>query len=210
MTRIRKQRAVKPASASRPPVVCGGERTASFDAGVSDSVRKLTTSHETRPRIGEGQIAAQQETLPNEIDRRLINAFQGGFPICERPFQVAASALNLDEETLIARIDALLKAGVLTRFGPLFNAERMGGVNILAAMSLPQSEFEQVVKLVNLQPEIAHNYRREHALNLWFVGAAETPEKVEAAFAHIESVTGYPVYRFPKQHEFFVELKLEA
>ena len=80
------------------------------------------------------RIAAPQEPLLSEIDRRLINAFQGGFPICERPFQVAAEILGLDETTLIARVEALLKAGALSRFGPLFNADRMGGVNILAAM----------------------------------------------------------------------------
>ncbi|MEW5967199.1 MAG: AsnC family transcriptional regulator [Pseudomonadota bacterium] len=146
----------------------------------------------------------------SEIDRRLINALQGGFPICERPFQAAAEALGIDEAKLIERIDALLKAGVLTRFGPLFNAERMGGVNVLAAMSVPASRFDTVVQIVNAQPEIAHNYRREHALNLWFVGAAETPEKVEAAFSHIESASGLPVSRFPKEREFFVELILEA
>lgn len=146
----------------------------------------------------------------NEIDRRLINAFQGGFPISERPFQTAAESLGMDEADLIARIDALLKAGVLTRFGPLYNADRMGGVNVLAAMAVSVSEFNQVVEFVNLQPEIAHNYRREHALNLWFVGAADTPEKVEAVFLYIESMTGLPVYRFPKEREFFVQLMLEA
>jgi siroheme decarboxylase len=145
-----------------------------------------------------------------EIDRRLINQYQGGFPICERPFQVVADTLGIDEADVIARIAALLQAGLLTRFGPLFNADRMGGSNVLAAMAVPASEFERIAEFVNLQPEIAHNYRREHALNLWFVGAAETPEKVEAAFAYIESMTGYPVYRFPKEREFFVELKLEV
>ena len=156
------------------------------------------------------RIAAPQEPLLSEIDRRLINAFQGGFPICERPFQVAAEILGLDETTLIARVEALLKAGMLSRFGPLFNADRMGGVNILAAMSVPAADFDNIAEFVNRQPEIAHNYRREHALNLWFVGAAETPEKVESAFARIESASGLPVYRFPKEREFFVELILEA
>lgn len=162
------------------------------------------------PSARPGRHAAPQDSVLSETDRRLINAFQGGFPVCERPFQIAAEALGLDEATLIARIEALLKAGVLTRFGPLFNADRMGGVNILAAMSVPAAEFDDIVELVNAQPEIAHNYRREHALNLWFVGAAQTPEKVESAFVHIESVSGLPVYRFPKEREFFVELKLEA
>ena len=118
--------------------------------------------------------------------------------------------MGLEEDELIKRIGRLLEAGVLTRFGPLFNADRMGGANVLAAMSLPEADFDRIAAFVNAQPEIAHNYRREHALNLWFVGAAETPEKVESTFRYIESVSGYLVYRFPKEREFFVELKLEA
>jgi DNA-binding Lrp family transcriptional regulator len=144
------------------------------------------------------------------VDRAIINALQGDFPIREEPFKLVAEQLGLDESTLIARIEHLLKLNVLSRFGPLFNADRMGGANVLAAMSVPRKEFERIAEFVNLQPEVAHNYRRDHALNLWFVGAAETPDKVEAAFSYIESVTGYQVYRFPKELEFFVQLKLEA
>ena len=117
---------------------------------------------------------------------------------------------RIDEDAFVDDVERLLRANVLTRFGPLFNADRMGGTNVLAAMSVPRKEFERIAEFVNLQPEIAHNYRREHALNLWFVGAAETPEKVEAAFTYIESVTGYQIFRFPKEREFFVQLMLEA
>lgn len=144
------------------------------------------------------------------VDRRIINALQGGFPVCDRPYAVVAARLGLAEAALLARLKRLLDDRVLTRFGPFYNADRFGGINVLAAMSVPVSEFEQVAQLVNLQPEIAHNYRREHRLNMWFVGAAETPEKVEAAFRYIEQVTGHPVYRFPKEREYFVELKLRA
>lgn len=146
----------------------------------------------------------------DEVERRITNGLQGGFPICERPFEVAAGALGLDEAELIERIGKLFKTGVLTRFGPLFNADRLGGANVLAAMSLPENDFDRIAAFINAQPEIAHNYRREHHFNLWFVGAAETPEKVESTFLYIESVTGYPVYRFPKEREFFVELKLKV
>ncbi|MDD5388016.1 MAG: Lrp/AsnC family transcriptional regulator [Gallionellaceae bacterium] len=146
----------------------------------------------------------------DEIERRIINGLQGGFPIRERPFLEAATTLGLGEDELIERIERLFKLGVLTRFGPLFNADRLGGINVLAAMALPESDFDRVAAFVNAQPEIAHNYRREHQFNLWFVGAAETPEKVESTFHYIESVSGYPVYRFPKEREFFVELKLHV
>jgi DNA-binding Lrp family transcriptional regulator len=159
---------------------------------------------------GDGGECARPEREIDDVDRAIINALQGGFPVCERPFKLAAETLGLDETTLITRIERLLRQNVLTRFGPLYNADRMGGANVLAAMSVPRSDFDRIAEFINLQPEIAHNYRREHPLNLWFVGAAETPEKVEAAFTYIESVTGYQVYRFPKEREFFVQLMLTA
>lgn len=146
----------------------------------------------------------------DDIDRRIINAMQGGLPIRERPFMAIADRLNLSERQLLDRLRRLRESRVLSRFGPLYNADRMGGSNVLAAMAVPEDDFERVAAAVNALPEIAHNYRREHALNMWFVGAADSAERVENAFQRIEEETGLPVYRFPKEREFFVELKLIA
>lgn len=146
----------------------------------------------------------------DDLDRAIVNTLQGGFPIRERPYEAAAQALGIGGEVLLERLERLLATRVLSRFGPLFNADRMGGANVLAAMSVPDNDFCRVAEFVNVQPEIAHNYRREHDLNMWFVAAAETPEKVEATFRYIETVSGYPVFRFPKLREYFVELKLRA
>ncbi|MCP5279867.1 MAG: Lrp/AsnC family transcriptional regulator [Thiobacillus sp.] len=154
--------------------------------------------------------AEKPAAVLDEVDRRIINGLQGGFPVCEHPYAVAARNLGLEEGELIARLQRLLEDKVLTRFGPLYNADRFGGANVLAAMSVPNADFDRIAQFVNQQPEIAHNYRREHRLNMWFVGAAESPEKVEAAFSYIEKITGYPIYRFPKEQEYFVELKLKA
>ena len=143
-------------------------------------------------------------------DRRIIDALQGGFPVCERPFLAAATDLGLAEDELIARIDALLADGTLTRFGPLFDAEKLGGAFTLAAMQVPSADYERVAAAVNVLPEVAHNYARGHDLNMWFVLATETPEGIAAAIARIEAATGLSVYAFPKEREFFVELKLKA
>ncbi len=59
-------------------------------------------------------------------------------------------------------------------------------------------------------PQVAHNYRREHELNMWFVLATETKAGIAEAIAQIEQDTGLPVYAFPKEREYFVEMKLEA
>ncbi len=143
-------------------------------------------------------------------DRRIVNALQHRFPVCERPFLAVANELGIDESDLIARIDALLADGTLTRFGPLFDAKKLGGAFTLAAMQVPAPDFERVAARVNAFPEVAHNYARTHELNMWFVLGTETPEGIPATVAAIEKATGLPVLAFPKEREYFIELKLEA
>jgi DNA-binding Lrp family transcriptional regulator len=150
----------------------------------------------------------------DDIDRRIIDALQGGFPICERPYAVAAAALGLTEDELLARLQSLLDRKVLTRFGPMFQIERMGGAFVLAAMAVPEADWERVNAAVNALPEVAHNYRRESdrntPLNMWFVLATETKDGIPAAVAKIEAATGIKVYPFPKIREYFVEMKLSV
>ena len=81
---------------------------------------------------------------------------------------------------------------------------------MLAALAVPEERFSDVTERVNALPEVAHNYRREHALNMWFVLATETPDGIEAATRRIEADTGLKVFAFPKLQEFFVDMRLKA
>jgi len=144
------------------------------------------------------------------VDRAIVNQLQGGFPVCERPYAEAATALGLTEDELLQRLDVLLENGTLTRFGPMYHAERLGGALTLAAMKLPVGDFERVTAIVNSFPEVAHNYAREHEFNMWFVLATEAPERIEQVIGEIEQAAGYRVYNMPKLEEFYVGLRFEA
>lgn len=146
----------------------------------------------------------------DDLDRRIINALQEGFPLSEEPYREAGEALGLSEDELLARLERLLRQRVLTRFGPMYQAERMGGAFVLAALKVPEERFDQIAATVNGFPEVAHNYRREHALNMWFVIAVERAESVAATVAAIEAATGLRVFAFPKEREYLVDLKLHA
>jgi DNA-binding Lrp family transcriptional regulator len=146
----------------------------------------------------------------DDTDRRIINALQGGFPLSDEPYREVAESLDLHTDELLARLESLLARKVLTRFGPMFQIERMGGAFVLAALAAPEDRYDEVAQQVNAFAEVAHNYRREHALNMWFVLATETPDGIAETVARIEVATGLAVYAFPKEREFFVELKLAA
>ena len=146
----------------------------------------------------------------DDIDREIVNGLQGGFPLCERPYASAAARFGLSEAELIERLKKLLEEDVLTRFGPLFDAERLGGAFTLCAMSVPEPDFERVSALVNAHREVAHNYEREHQLNMWFVLAARSRDDIARLIAAIERETGYPVLDLPREAEYFIELRLTA
>ncbi len=141
-------------------------------------------------------------------DAMLLRRLHGGFPLSETPYADVAEELGLDEGEVLARLAALLEDGMLTRFGPLYQIERAGGEFVLAAMQVPEPRFDEVAAQVNALPEVAHNYRREHAFNMWFVVAAASPDEARATCARIEATCGLKVYAFPKEKEFFVELRL--
>jgi DNA-binding Lrp family transcriptional regulator len=92
----------------------------------------------------------------------------------------------------------------------MFDAERLGGAFTLCAMSVPAADFERVAARVNAHPEVAHNYERSHAYNMWFVLATGSPAEVQKTISLIEAETGHPVLNLPRESEYFVELKLVA
>lgn len=144
------------------------------------------------------------------LDRSIINRLQTGLPLCERPFLELADELNTSEDTLLQRLQGMLDSGLLTRFGPLFNADHLGGVLSLCAMRVPEDQFESVVAIVNAFDEVAHNYERDHELNMWFVIACDSLNTKQCVLGRIERQTGLKVLDMPKSREFFIGLHLEV
>ncbi len=104
----------------------------------------------------------------------------------------------------------VVEAGAISRFGPLWNSEEMGGAVCLAAMAVPRERYEEVALQVNAHPEIAHNYERENTLNMWFVVSAEREARIGEVIAEIGRETGLKVWPMPKEEEYFVGFRVEA
>ena len=143
-------------------------------------------------------------------DRAILNALQEGFPLSPRPYDEAAEALGIGEVALIDRLARMRAAGVITRFGPFLDAQALGGAFCLCAMAVPAARFEAVLTKVNARAEVAHNYERDHRLNMWFVLATETPAGIGRGADEIAAETGLPVLRFPKEAEFFIGFRVAA
>lgn len=144
------------------------------------------------------------------LDREIINRLQEPIPLVPAPFAAVADELGCPESELIERTARLRDAGILTRFGPFIDAEALGGAFCLCAMSVPAERFDSVAEIVNAFEEVAHNYARDHVLNMWFVLATETPEEIAATANRIKAATGCRVLLLPKLQEYFIGFRVAA
>lgn len=159
------------------------------------------------------KAATTQVSELSSLDKGLINLLQKGLPVCERPFAEITKTLNntgveTTEKEVIDHLQALRMSKVLTRFGPMFDAACLGGAFTLAALSVPEEDFDKVTELVNSFEQIAHNYRRDHAFNMWFVIGTESQAEIDQVILAIEEKTKLTVLNTPKLEEFYVGLYL--
>ncbi|MCW1246252.1 Lrp/AsnC family transcriptional regulator [Pseudomonas sp. SAICEU22] len=142
----------------------------------------------------------------DDLDRRLINRLQLGLPLVRHPWEHLARELDSNSAELLDRLHELLNEGVLTRFGPMFDIDRLGGAFTLAALAVPEARFDAIAELLADMPEVAHNYRREHAWNMWFVLACPSEQAIAETLLRIERLTGLAPLNLPKEETYHVGL----
>ena len=126
----------------------------------------------------------------DEIDKKIINTIQTGFPIHKRPFKIIADKLCLEEDELIKRVDRLKNDNIIRRIGGNFSPDKLGYFSTLCAARVPGDKLDLFKKTVNAYPGVTHNYMREHNFNVWFTFIAASVEKIESSLAQISRDTG--------------------
>lgn len=141
----------------------------------------------------------------SDLERRIINAYQHNFPLHPRPFAQIAEALGMSEAGVLEIVGDLRERGVLSRVGAVIAPNRVGA-STLAAMSVPAERLEEVARCVSAHPEVNHNYEREHALNLWFVVAADDRVAVLRTLDRIAVETGLDPIELPLLEAYHIDL----
>ena len=140
------------------------------------------------------------------VDAAVVDEFQSGFPVAERPFGVVADELGVDESEALERVRRLRDRGVFRRFGAVLNPPVIGS-STLAAVSAPEDRFDEVAEIVNSYRQVNHNYRRDHEWNMWFVVTAASREKRDSILAGIEAETGCEVLVVPMLTDYYIDLE---
>jgi DNA-binding Lrp family transcriptional regulator len=150
--------------------------------------------------------AADWRERVDDVDARLIDEYQSGFPIRERPFEAVADDLGVTEAEALERVERLYDEGVFRRFGAVLNPPVIGS-STLAAVRAPEDRHDEVADVINGYRQVNHNYRRAHAYNQWFVVTAGSRETRDEILAEIEERTGCEVLNLPMLTDYYIDLE---
>jgi len=151
-------------------------------------------------------VAGDWRERIDETDARLIDEYQSGFPVRERPFEAVAADLGTTPGDALARVRRLREEGVFRRFGTVLNPPVIGS-STLAAVQAPEDRFEEVAEVINGYRQVNHNYERAHDWNQWFVVTAGSRERRDAILADIEAETGCEVLNLPMLTDYYIDLE---
>jgi DNA-binding Lrp family transcriptional regulator len=145
-----------------------------------------------------------------ELEKQLLNDYQQGMPLVSEPYSEMARELNqkgfsVSENDIINSLSSLKERGMVSRVGPVFKPQKVGG-STLAAIAVPDKRMEEVAQIVNHFSQVNHNYKREHHFNLWFVVTASSQEEVEQVLEDIEQQTGLSVMNLPMEQDYHIDL----
>ena len=126
----------------------------------------------------------------DSIDKAILNRIQSDFPIEPRPYEVIARELNLAEQQVLQRVQALKTAGIIRRIGGNFVPHKVGFVSTLCAAKVPEDQIDAFAAVVNKYTGVTHNYQRDNAFNIWFTFIAPSREEIARNLAKISRETG--------------------
>lgn len=144
--------------------------------------------------------------LLSALQKRLLDGWQRGLPLVERPFAAIGAELGVDEDTVIEAGADLIRRGIVARIG-LVVRPNTAGASTLAAVACPAARVDEVAAIVSAEPGVNHNYEREHPdLPIWFVATGGTRASVDATLTRLEHATGCAILDLPLQREYRIDL----
>jgi siroheme decarboxylase len=102
----------------------------------------------------------------------LLNVVQTHVPLVQRPFAALAEQLGATEEQVLGRVSALKGEtggnGVIRQMSAIFDSQALGYSSTLVAAQIDEERLDAAAAVISGHPGVSHNYRRNHAFNLWY------------------------------------------
>jgi DNA-binding Lrp family transcriptional regulator len=129
-------------------------------------------------------------------DRRILQASQGGLPLCPQPFHALAEQLDLEPDDVMTRFRRLLAAGVIRRIGAVPNHYALGvRANGMSVWDVDDRRIDELGPEVGALTFVSHCYRRPRRpprwpYNLFAMVHGRSREEVEGQVGEIADLLG--------------------
>jgi DNA-binding Lrp family transcriptional regulator len=130
-----------------------------------------------------------------DLDADLLNAVQWSFPLTPTPYADLAARLGRTEGEVIASLRAAKDAGVLRQLSAIFDTRALGYSSALVAAKVDPERIDEAAAAISRHPGVSHNYKRNHAYNLWYTLAVPPGEDFDAHLDTLHRESGALVTR---------------
>jgi DNA-binding Lrp family transcriptional regulator len=145
------------------------------------------------------------------VDKAILRELQGDLPIVKRPFQEIASRIGITEAELLSRVNNLIHEGIIRKFGLRIDSRKVGYASTLVAMKVPPERLDEAAARLNRNPNVTHNYAREHEYNLWFTIIARNREELQKTLEEIgREVEHEDMINLPTRRKFKINVKFQV
>jgi DNA-binding Lrp family transcriptional regulator len=124
------------------------------------------------------------------IDHKILNLIQAAFPLEAEPYRWIGEQTGVTREEAFNRVRKLRESRIIRRIGAVFDPKKLGFVSTLCAARVPEEELKDFVDRLNAYPGVTHNYRRNHAYNVWFTFIAAGEGELNRFLSEIKKISG--------------------
>jgi len=104
----------------------------------------------------------------SQHDRLLIAAIADGLPLSPRPYRDIGDGIGMDEDQVIASLQAMIEGGVIKRFGLIVRHHELGYLaNAMAVWDIPDAQVDEIGRRFGEVEFVTLCYRRARQLPDW-------------------------------------------
>jgi siroheme decarboxylase len=155
-------------------------------------------------------MSEREDLTLDDLDRELLNALQWDFPVDPQPYAALAARLGTTEDDVHARIRRVKDAGILRQLSAIFDTRALGYGSSLVAAKIDPDRIDDAAAVISEHPGVSHNYKRNHAYNLWYTLAVPPGASLDDHLDVLHDASGALVTRkLPTLQLYKIGVKLD-
>lgn len=131
----------------------------------------------------------------SDIDKSIVRALQGNFPLVAEPYKQLAEQIGIPEELFLSRVKAMRAEKKIRKMGAVLRHREVGFTsNVLVAWEIEPEHLDEVARSMAESPSVSHCYDRNTApgwpYNLYTMVHGKSREECEGIAAGLADRPG--------------------